>query len=323
MLSRLVITVLAVAPLLTAPAAFAQAAYPQRPITLVVQAAAGGGLDAVARKFAEQMQKVLGQPVVIDNRAGAGGAIGAESVTRAAPDGYTLLLMSAGETYYKVLNPSVKFDVETDFVPVSLVASAPLILAVNPKLPIKNLSELVAYAKAKPGELSYGTPGIGSPHHLAGEMLAKATGIQLLHVPYRGTSLAVNDVLANQLGMAWSSPVAIQGFVDSGRLIPIALADSKRIGTMPNVPTIAELGYPNVRFDNWFGIAAPKGTPAPVIAQLNGVLQQIGHDTAFLARITEMGFQPTIQGPKEFAALIKADKERYTKLAQGIAPKAN
>ena len=323
MLSRLVITVLAVAPLLTAPAAFAQAAYPQRPITLVVQAAAGGGLDAVARKFAEQMQKQLGQPVVIDNRAGAGGAIGAESVTRAAPDGYTLLLMSAGETYYKVLNPSVKFDVETDFVPVSLVASAPLILAVNPKLPIKNLSELVAYAKAKPGELSYGTPGIGSPHHLAGEMLAKATGIQLLHVPYRGTSLAVNDVLANQLGMAWSSPVAIQGFVDSGRLIPIALADSKRIGTMPNVPTIAELGYPNVRFDNWFGIAAPKGTPAPVIAQLNGVLQQIGHDTAFLARITEMGFQPTIQGPKEFAALIKADKERYTKLAQGIAPKAN
>ena len=323
MLSRLVITVLAVAPLLTAPAAFAQAAYPQRPITLVVQAAAGGGLDAVARKFAEQMQKQLGQPVVIDNRAGAGGAIGAESVTRAAPDGYTLLLMSAGETYYKVLNPSVKFDVETDFVPVSLVASAPLILAVNPKLPIKNLSELVAYAKAKPGELSYGTPGIGSPHHLAGEMLAKATGIQLLHVPYRGTSLAVNDVLANQLGMAWSSPVAIQGFVDSGRLIPIALADSKRIGTMPNVPTIAELGYPNVRFDNWFGIAAPKGTPTPVIAQLNGVLQQIGHDTAFLARITEMGFQPTIQGPKEFAALIKADKERYTKLAQGIAPKAN
>ena len=323
MLSRLVATVLAIAPLLTAPAAFAQAAYPQRPITLVVQAAAGGGLDAVARKFAEQMQKLLGQPVVIDNRSGAGGAIGAESVTRAAPDGYTLLLMSAGETYYKVLNPSVKFDVETDFAPVSLVASAPLILAVNPKLPIKNLSELVAYAKAKPGELSYGTPGIGSPHHLAGEMLAKATGIQLLHVPYRGTSLAVNDVLANQLGMAWSSPVAIQGFVDSGKIVPIALADSKRISTMPNVPTIAELGYSNVRFDNWFGIAAPKGTPAPVISRLNEVLQQIGHDTAFLARITEMGFQPTILGPKEFAALIKADKERYTKLAQGIATKAN
>lgn len=299
----------------------AQTDWPTRPITLVVQAAAGGGNDAVARRLAEQMQKVLGQPVVVDNRGGAGGAIGSESVARANPDGYTLLLLTTGETYYKVLNPSVKFDVANDFVPISMVASAPLILAVNATLPLNSLADVVAYAKANPGKLSYGSAGIGSPHHMAGEMLAKAANIDLLHVPYRGTALAINDLIANQVSMAWSSPVAISAFIDAGKVRPVVVADSKRISAYPNVPTASELGYTDVKFDNWFGVVAPKGTPVAVIKKLSEAVSQVGLDIAFTTRLKEMGFQPMIQGPEEFGARIRQDRDKYTRIALSLKAK--
>lgn len=303
------------------PAAQAQADWPTRPVTLVVQAAAGGGNDAVARKLAEQMQKILGQPVVVDNRGGAGGAIGSESVARARPDGYTLLLMATGETYNKVLNPAVKFDVVTDFAPVSMLASAPLVLAANATLPLNSLADVVAYAKANPGKLSYGSAGIGSPHHMAGEMLAKAANIDLLHVPYRGTALAITDLIANQVSMAWSSPVAVSAFIETGKLRPIIVADSKRIAAYPNVPTASEMGYPDVKFDNWFGVVAPKGTPPAVIKKLSDAVAQVGQDAAFTTRLKEMGFQPMIQGPEEFATRIRQDRDRYTRIAQGLKAK--
>jgi len=298
--------------------ALAQTDWPTRPVTLVVQAAAGGGNDAVARKLAEQMRKILGQPVVVDNRGGAGGAIGSESVARANPDGYTLLLLTTGETYYKVLNPSVKFDVANDFVPISMVASAPLILAVNSTLPLNSLADVVAYAKANPGKLSYETAGIGSPHHMAGEMLSKAANVNLLHVPYRGTALAMNDLIANQVSMAWSSPIALSAFVDAGKVRPIIVADSKRIPSYPNVPTASESGYADVKFDNWFGVVAPKGTPPAVIKKLSDAISLVGHDAAFTTRLKEMGFQPMIQGPEEFGARIRQDRDKYTRIAQGL-----
>lgn len=299
-------------------AALAQSVYPAKPITLVVQAAAGGGNDTVARRFAEKLQQLVGQPVIVDNRAGAGGAIGSESVARAAPDGYMLLLITAGETYYKAINKAVKFDVETDFTPIGMLASAPLVLVANSSFPANTLQELVAYAKANPGKVAYGSAGIGSPHHLAGAMLSKAAGVQILHVPYRGTAGAVTDLVAGQLALAFSSPAAIAQFIDAGKVKPIAVADSKRIAALPNVPTIAESGYPEVKFDNWFGIAGPKGMPPAVVKRLSDAIAQIGRDASFTTRLLEIGFQPIVAGPQEFAARIKQDHIRYTRIAESI-----
>ena len=300
----------------------AQTEWPTRPVTIVVQAAAGGGIDVVARRLAEQMKKSLGQSVVVENRGGAGGAIGAEYVARSAPDGYTLLIMAAGETYYKVLNPGVKFDVTADFTPIAMIAGAPLVLVANSALPIHSLAELVSYAKANPGKLSYGTPGVGSPHHVAGEMLAKAAQVDLLHVPYRGTALAVTDVLAGQVSMVWSSPVAVSEHIGSGKLRAIALADSNRILSMPNVPTISELGYPDVKFDNWFGLVGPNGMPAIAVKRLHEAVAQVGRDVAFTSKLKDIGFQSISEGPEEFAVRIRQDRDRYTRIAQGLKAKA-
>ena len=307
--------------LMAATGARADEPYPTRPVTLVVQAASGGGNDALARRFAEQLQKKLGQPVVVENRGGAGGAIGADAVARAVPDGYTLLLITAGETYYKALNPGVKFDVEKDFTPVTLLANAPLVLVANARLPAKTFAEFVAYAKGKPGTLSYGTPGVGSPHHLAGEMLRQAAGIDLVHVPYRGTGPAVQDLVAGQIQLAWSSPAAIAQHIQAGTLRALAVADSRRLSTLPAVPTIAESGYPDVRFDNWFGIAGPKDLPVAIVERLNAVLLDIGRETAFASGISALGFQPILAGPKEFKERIHADHVRYTRIAESVKAK--
>ncbi len=293
-------------------------AYPIKPITLVVQASAGGGNDTVARRFAEKLQQIVGQPVIVDNRAGAGGAIGSESVARAAPDGYTLLLITTGETYYKAINKAVKFNVETDFTPIGMLASAPLVLVANSSFPASTLQELVAYAKANPGKVAYGSAGIGSPHHLSGAMLAKAAGVQILHVPYRGTAGAINDVVAGQLALAFSSPAAISQFIEAGKVKPLAVADSKRIAALPNVPTIAESGYPDVKFDNWFGIVGPKGLPPAVVKRLSDAMAQIGRDASFSSKLLEIGFQPIVAGPQEFAARIRQDHIRYTRIAESI-----
>lgn len=295
--------------------------FPTKPITLVVQAVPGGGNDALARKFAEQLQKPLGQPMIVENKSGAGGAIGAEYVARATPDGYTLLLITAGETYYKTLNPNVKFDVEKNFTPVALLASAPLILVANASLPVKTLPELVRYAKEK-SDLSYASAGIGSPHHLAGEMLNKAAGINLVHVPYRGTSPAVTDLVAGQVSLAWSSPITVAPHIQSGKVKPIALADSKRLPTMPSVPTISESGYPDVKMDNWFGIVGPEGVPQPIVDRLSTAFLKAGHEAAVAERLASLGYIPILQGSKELKARISADHARYTKIAQGLTAKA-
>jgi tripartite-type tricarboxylate transporter receptor subunit TctC len=293
--------------------------YPQRPVTLVVQAAPGGGNDALARIIANQMQKRIGQPVVVENRPGGGGAVGSEFVARSKPDGYTLLLLTTGETYYKAINPAVQFDTTEDFSPITLICSVPLALVSKTSQPFKSLQEFVAYAKANPKKLSYGSAGVGSPHHLTGEMLNKYAGIDVQHVPYRGTAPAINDLLSGEIAVAWSSPTAVKAFLDNKTLQLLAVADSKRSAVLPTVPTVSESGYPDVTFDLWFGIVAPKGTPAAIVKLLDDAIRQSAHDPETAHRLQELGFQLILEGPDAFAARIQRDQARYTKIIGDLA----
>jgi tripartite-type tricarboxylate transporter receptor subunit TctC len=296
-------------------------AYPTRPVTLVVQATAGGGNDAIARIFARQMQVSLGQPIIVENRAGGGGAVGSAYVAKSTADGYTLLLLTTGETYYKAMNPTVRFDTVKDFSPIAMVASIPLVLVTNESAPFSSLAELIAFAKAHPKELTYGSAGIGSPHHLAGEMLNMAAGVEITHVPYRGTAPAITDLLGKQISLAWSSPAAVKAFVDAKKLNALAVVNSSRAEAFPQLPTIAESGYPDVKVDLWFGIVAPQGTPAAIVQRIYKAIRDSGADVELRQNVTNIGFQLTIEGPAEFAARIAADSARYTTAikAMGLA----
>lgn len=296
-------------------------AFPTRPVTLVVQATAGGGNDAVARIFARQMQVALDQPVIVENRPGGGGAVGSAYVAKSTPDGYTLLLMTTGETYYKAMNPTVRFDTVKDFAPIAMVASIPLVLVSTESAPFNSLAELVAFAKAHPKELNYGSAGVGTPHHLAGEMLNMAAGVEITHVPYRGTAPAINDLLGKQIALAWSSPAAVKAFIDAKKLKALAVSNSQRAEALPQVPTIAESGYPDIKVDLWFGIVAPRGTPAAIVQRIYKSIQDSGADVELHQQLANIGFQLAIEGPTEFAARIAADHTRYTTAirAMGLA----
>ena len=280
-----------------------------------------GGNDAIARIFAQQMQISLGQPIIVENRPGGGGAVGSAYVAKSTANGYTLLLITTGETYYKAMNPTVRFDTVKDFSPIAMISSIPLVLVTTASAPFNSLAELVAFAKAHPKEMAYGSAGVGSPHHLAGEMLNMAAGIEITHVPYRGTAPAINDLLGKQIALAWSSPTAVKAFIDAKKLKALAVANSHRAEVFPHVPTIAESGYPDVKVDLWFGIVAPQGTPAAIVQRIYKAIQDSGADVELRQRVTNIGFQLTIEGPTEFAARIAADSTRYTAAirAMGLA----
>jgi tripartite-type tricarboxylate transporter receptor subunit TctC len=291
----------------------ADAAYPARRITIFVHATAGGGNDALARLLAQQLQERVGPPVVVENRPGGGGAVGSEYVARSAPDGYTLLLITTGETYYKALNPSVQFDTAKDFSPIALVASIPLVLVSKAQAPFASFSEFVTYAKANPNKLSYGSAGAGTPHHVVQEMLNRRAGLDITHVPYRGTSPAITDLLSGQITVAWSSPIAVKQFIDSGTLKALAVADSKRTAFFPEVPTISESGYPDISFDLWFGIVAPRGLSPSIVAKLNDGLIEAARNPDIQQKLSKLGFEAVLDGPAAFAKRIEVDHQRYTK----------
>ena len=216
-----------------------------RPITLVVPIAAGGGMDTIGRTLAERLQERLKQPVVVENRVGAGGVTGVDYAAKAAPDGRTLLLLDISAVLHKWLHKSVPFDVVEDFAPVAQVATTPLLLFAHPSLPVADVKELIAYARANPGKLSVGTPGVGSPHHLAAAMLNSAAKIDITHVPYRGTAPALNDLLGGQIPLIWATPNAVIQFVETGKVKALATASAQRIAILPQVPTIAENALPD------------------------------------------------------------------------------
>jgi tripartite-type tricarboxylate transporter receptor subunit TctC len=293
-----------------------------RPITLVVPIAAGGGMDTIGRAVAEKLQERLKQPVVVENRVGAGGVVGVDYVAKATPDGRTLLLMDISAVLHKWLHTSVPFDVIADFAPVAQVATTPLLLFANPSLPATDVKELIAYAKSNAGKLSVGTPGIGSPHHLAAAMLNVAAKIDITHVSYRGTAPSLNDLLGGQVPLIWATPNAVMQFVEAGKVKPLGVASLQRIALLPKVPTVSENALPGFNVGVWFGIAAPAKAPRDVIARLGKEIGEITKLPDVQKRLSALGYDLNFADSESLRELIATDHKRYGAIIReaGIAP---
>jgi tripartite-type tricarboxylate transporter receptor subunit TctC len=292
-----------------------------RPITLIVPVAAGGGMDTIGRTLAERLQERLKQPVVVENRVGAGGVVGVDYVAKAGPDGRTLLLIDVSAVLHKWLHKGVPFDVIADFAPIAQVATTPLLLFAHPSLPAADIKELIAHAKANPGKLSAGTPGIGSPHHLAAAMLNVAAKIDITHVPYRGTAPALNDLVGGQIPMIWATPNVLVPFVEAGKVKPLGVASAQRIAVLPQVPTIDENALPGFTVGVWFGIAAPAKTPREVIGRLGKEIGEVTRLPEVQRKLSPLGYELNFADGEALRRLIAADHERYGGVirAAGIA----
>jgi tripartite-type tricarboxylate transporter receptor subunit TctC len=278
--------------------------YLSRPIKLIVPYAAGGGADSVARIVAKRVSETVGQPIIIENRGGAGSIIGTEAVQKADPDGYTLLLGQSGPIS---INPAIyknlRYDPVKDFAPVTMTTSYPYILVVNPKLPVKNLQEFVALAKAKPGEFNYGTTGVGAANHLVSELFNGKAGLKMAHIPYRGTALAVTDLIAGQVTMVFADPISAK----AGTLRALAVTSKERSAVAPDVPTIAESGYPGLDAIAWHGILAPAKTPPAIVKKLNDEIVKALRDPDTKTLLEKQAMQTVGDTPEAFAAFIGRD----------------
>jgi tripartite-type tricarboxylate transporter receptor subunit TctC len=301
-------------PLLFA-AGHAQAAWPERPVTLVVPYTPGGVTDALARVVATALAGRLKQPVVVDNRAGGGANIGAALVAKANPDGYTLLMGSAATHAINAsLYKKLSYDPIKDFAPISLVAEVPNVLVVNPSVPAHNVKELIAYAKAHPGQLNFGSSGAGGTIHLSGELFKSMAGVQMTHVPYKGSAPAVNDLLGGQTQVMFDSSVV--PYVKAGRLRALGVTSARRSSALPDVPTIAEAGLPGYEATAWFGILAPAGTPKPVIAKLNAEISAVLRDPAVTKWMAGQGFEAAGGTPADFAAHIRKETAKWARVVK-------
>jgi tripartite-type tricarboxylate transporter receptor subunit TctC len=311
-----------VALLLAAGGAFAQT-YPAKPVRLVVPFPPAGGNDVFARLLAQKLSEAWKQHVLVENRPGAGGNAGTEFAARAAPDGYTLLL---GHTGTLAINPALYarpgYDPQRDFVPVSLLASAPLVLVVHPGSDLRTVGDIVAKARAKPGELNYASSGNGTGSHLSGELLQALAGIRLTHVPYKGTSPAITDVLGGQVAMMFSVVPTALPQIRAGKLRAVAVTGGERMPQMPDVPTVAESGLPEFESTLAYGILAPRGTPEAVLQEIHAQIARVAATREYRARIEFEGAVPLEGTPAEFAALIRAQGEKWGKVirASGITP---
>jgi tripartite-type tricarboxylate transporter receptor subunit TctC len=297
--------------------AAAQDAYPSKPITIIVPFAAGGTTDILARVVGEQLGKDLGQTVIIDNRAGAGGNIGGQAAARAAADGHTLFMGTVGTHAINAsLYKKMPFDPSKDFAPITRVAMVPNLLVVNPQVPAKSVQELIAYGKANPGKLTFGSSGSGSSIHLSGELFKSMTQIDMLHVPYKGSAPAVTDLLGGQISMMFDNmPSALQ-HVKAGKLRALAVTSGKRSPELPDVPTIAEAGVPGYEATSWFGLFAPAATPAAVIAKLNTAIVKVLADPAVKKKLSEQGAEPYSEKPEQFAAFIRTEATKWDKVVK-------
>lgn len=288
----------------------ARAAFPDRPVTVIVPYAAGGAGDTIMRLIAEAMEKKLGQPIVIDARGGGGGMIGAKAVASAAPDGHTLMM---GATNNFVINqfmfPKTSFDPLTEFVPITRVAVVPSVMYMNPSVPVKTLGEFVAYAKANPGKLSYSSPSVGTTPHLAVERLKQLTGIELVHVPYRGAPPAMQAVITGDVQLYLAGWGVGRAFVESGKAKALAVASENRLPNVPDVPTASESGVPGYVAENWWGLAAPKGTPQAAIDAIHVAIKAALADEAVAKKLNELGFLPGGETPAQFAKAAKAEAD--------------
>ena len=294
--------------------AFAQT-FPSRPVTLVVPFPPGGGTDTGGRVIAEQLGRRWGQPVIVENKGGAAGQIGADFVAKSRPDGHTLLLGNIGtQAINPLLYPKLPYDADKAFAPVSLVAELPLAMMVNPSTPAKTAAEFIALAKSRPGQLSYSSSGAGGAPHLAAEMFKDQTGTFLLHVPYRGGGPAIADLLAGHVQLSFMTVLEASGHIKAGKLRALAVTGDKRVPAFPDVPTLAESALPGFNAISWIGLLAPAGTPQDVVDKIAADVRAVLADETVKARFVALGGVPRASSPQEFAKLIADDKGRYAKI---------
>jgi tripartite-type tricarboxylate transporter receptor subunit TctC len=293
-------------------AGVAAQSYPVKPVKLVVGFAAGGPADATARTLADKLSAMWGQPIVVDNRGGASGTIASALVAKSAPDGYTLLMAGGSLSYDAALYRNLPYDGHKDFTPISMAASYAPILVVPLSLPVNNLRELVAYAKANPGKLAYGSSGAGSGSHLSAELFRHTAGIELLHVPYKGASLATGDLRSGQLQMMFQSPVSVLSLIKSGQLRAIATTGLKRSATAPDLPTVAESGYPGFETEVWFGFVAPAGLPRDIVDKIASDAATVLKMADVRQKLAAQGLEAKATTPEQLAAIMRADYAKWS-----------
>ncbi len=292
-----------------------EAAYPKRPISMIVTFAAGGSSDVLARAVADSMSRGLGQPVVVDNRPGAGGQIGAELVAHAAPDGYTILFGTNGTLGIgPALYEHLRYDPAHDLAPVGILHKLPLLLIINPSIPAKNLQELIAYAQKNPGKLSFASAGVGSVSHLAGELFMEEAKINILHVPYKGGGAAVPDLISGRVSMMLETIPNALPLAKSGQMRAIGVTTKERSAAAPDIPTLAESGLPDFDVSAWTGLFVPAGTPAAVIDRLNAATRAIASDSRYVGLVNKMATNVATSSPQEFGAFVRDDVARWTKV---------
>ena len=320
---RMMGLVLAASTLAAAPAFAQGSAFPDKPVKLVVGYAAGGATDVIARLVAVKLGEQMGQNFIVENRSGANSNVGAEAVARAPADGYTLYVFTIANTINASLYDKLGYDPQKDFEPVGLIAKVPNILVVNPKLPVKTLSDYVRVAKEQPKGLTFASSGSGSSIHLSGEMFKMVSKGNMLHVPYRGSAPAVADLIGGQVDSMFDNAPSALPHVQSGRLRAVAITSAKRSPLMPDVPTIAESGFPGFDVQSWFGLAAPAGTPKAVVERLNAELNKAIAHPEVRKRFSDLAATPETGSPEQFRSFIAAETKRWQEVVKASGAKAN
>ena len=310
---------LALAPLL----AWGQDAWPSKPLRFILPFPPGGGTDILGRLIAERLAATLGQPVVLENRGGAGGNVGAEAAARSAPDGYTIVLVAPSLAISPTLYSRLNYDALKDFAPVSLVATVPNVVITQPSLKVGTLQEFAALARSKPGGLNFGSGGSGTSNHLGGELFNIVAGVKLVHIPYKGVNLAMQDVLGGNIHFVVIGIPAAAPHIKAGRLTALAVLAPARSPALPEVPTAAEAGMPDFVVTTWYGVLAPAGTPRPIVARLNQELVKIMHSAELNAPLAASGTDPVTSTPEEFAAYIRQEIAKWGDVVRKAGLKAD
>lgn len=299
----------------------AQTPYPSKPVRLIVGQAPGGATDVIARLVSPKLGEQLGQTVVVENRTGAAGSIGATFVAKSAPDGYNLLVVSSSYAINPSLYTDLPFDPVKDLMPVSLIAEAPFVLVVHPSMPVRSVKDLVAFAKAKPGVLNYASGGNGSSGHLAGELFTYLANVKIVHIPYKGAGPALVDVMAGQVHMTFGSVLSSLGHVKSGRLRALGITGATRSAGAPELPTIAEAGVPGYQTTTWYGLLAPANTPAAIVNRLSEEMKKAIEAPDVKSRILNDGAEPRGSSPKQFQTHLAAEMKRAAEIVKRAAIK--